>query len=238
MALALDGTPAHANAGSSSSLGVTLSTTNTNDIICVVVTTNGGPVTGISDDDALSWSKRVAVSTGGSGDDDLEFWTAVASSALSSDIITVQTTTSQYLTIDAFGISGADISTIFDANAALPDTVTDNTHAVISTDTADTFLIGAYRLTAANPTEGIGWTKISGKHFQLVEYKIVSSTQSALDVDIGTEDGNSNAGIGDAIIIESGAPTYAIYKGSTKLSAIYKGSTALTAAYKGSTRIF
>ena len=198
MALALDGS-GHANATNVSSIAVTLTTSNADDVICIVVTMNGvESISSISDDAGLTWTERATSVADASH---IEFWTAPAPSALTTDEITVTLSGSTtFITVDAFGISGADTTTIFDSNVALPDTQDGSGHVTITTSNADDFLIGAYRFSVANPTEGTGWTKISGANFQLTEYKIVSATQSALDVDIGTGDGSENGGIGDAII--------------------------------------
>ncbi len=103
-----------------------------------------------------------------------------------------------------FGVSGADTVAIWDANAALPDTGGTGDRS-ITTSSADCFLIGSYRFqSTASPTQGTGWTKISGADFQLTEYKIVSATQSGTDVAIGTGSGDNNAGIGDAIVSAGG----------------------------------
>lgn len=195
MALALDGS-VHGNA-TAASLGVSLTTANANDIIVVIATINSGPVTSVVGG-GLTWNFVIA--DGPTAASQIEFWYAVAASALSSVTITVTQTGSGFITVDAFGISGADTSTIFDANASTPDSSTTGLLS-ITTDTADTFIIGGYRISVANPTEGSGWTKISGADFQLTEYMIVSSTQSALAVTIGTGNGSQNGGVGHAIII-------------------------------------
>ncbi len=194
MALALDGS-VHANASSGTTLALTLTTSNADDIICVIALSNSGVITDISDDAGLTYTNRAGPVGSGAG---IELWTAHSPNALTTNEITVTWDGSSFHTVDAFGVSGADTTTRFDANASLPDEVASG-DVTISTDIADTFIIGGFRMTsAANPTEDTGFTKISGANFTLSEYKIVSATQSSLSY---SSPDTNNGGIGDAIII-------------------------------------
>lgn len=194
MALALDGS-ANVNA-TANSLGVSLTTSNADCVIVVSITTNGGPVTGVTAS-GLTFSKH-AEKPGGSAAT-IELWIAVAASPLSSVTITVTTTWSQFLTVTAFGVSGADTSTIFDGNASVPDERA-TAPCTISTDEDDTFIIGAFRMSAsASPSEGAGFTKIFGANFQLTQYLIASSPQSNLSVPTGGG-AASNGALATAII--------------------------------------
>lgn len=200
MALALDGS-GHNSAGSpGSSLTVSLTTSVSDSVIVVTVLVNDFQVTSItaSNIPSITLRKRQAVSGGGFY---IEEWQGVATGTLSSETITVNFGgTVGFATIDAFGISGADTSTVWDSNGALPDGQTTSTCS-ITTSNADDFLIGTYRFgSEVNPTQGAGWTKISGANGLLTEYKIVSATQSGTSVTIGTGNGDQNAGIGDAVI--------------------------------------
>lgn len=201
--MALDGS-VHSNVVSATH-NLSLTTSNADCVIVAVVACNlAGGVTGISSSNTTGWTQRAV---GGSGSSRIELWYGVAASALSSETITVTIGASAYTTIDIFGISGADTTQIYDTNAALPDVGTTTTRS-ITTDTADTFCIGGYRFgSTASPTEGTGWTKISGAHYALTEYKIVSSTQSGLSVAIGTGAGNQNGGVADAIVMASAGGT-------------------------------
>ena len=196
MALSLDGS-AHINSSNSASLGVALTTSNSNDIICVVATVNGAPVTSVTAS-GLTFTKRANAGTTSAFQ--IELWTAVATSPLTALTITTTQTSSAFITVDVFGISGADTSTIFDANAALPSEVSSGNPS-ISTDTADTFCLGCMRGTGGSPVAGAGWTAISAADYQVTEYQIVSSTQSGLSVTATST--TPNGGIGDAIIIAS-----------------------------------
>lgn len=195
MALALDGS-AHAN-GSGTSIGASLTTANANDVIVVICLANGADLESITDDAGLTWTKI----TEGGGSNKIDLWYAIAASALTSNTITCNfSVAASFSTLDVFGISGANTSSPFDADASTPANGT-TSELVVSTDTADCFIIGGYRMGTANPTAGSGWTLISGANFQLAEYKIVSSPQTDLVVDIGTGAGGQNGGVADAIVI-------------------------------------
>ncbi len=207
MALALDGS-GHATNGAWSGNTVTLTTTAAG-VICVAVEANGGPVTSITAR-GLTFTKRSGPTSSGT-DQTLEIWSAASSTAQTSLVITVNTSfASRFATVDAFGVSGCDITTIWDSNASLPDVRGTGgptaDPAIVSTTTADTFIIGAFRMgSQATPTAGTGFTAISGADYLLTEYKIVAAAQTSLNVTIGTGVGDANGAIGDAIIIAAAA---------------------------------
>lgn len=201
MALALDGSAANNVAGGITN-AVSLTTSNSGDLIYLVILTNdAGGVASVSDTAGLSWAHRA---TGGSAGNRIETWSAVSSGALSADSITVTFGASTFSTVCAIGISGANTATKFDSNAGLPAAGTTSPVA-LTTSNANDFLIGAYRFTStASPTAGAGWTLITGANFLLVEYQIVAATQSGLSATIGTGNTDENGGIGDAVIAASG----------------------------------
>lgn len=198
MALALDGS-VQANA-TASTINVSLTTTQNNDIIVVMILTNGAPVltvtgTGIT----FSGTARASAGTGGNK---IEEWVGVAASPLSAVTITVTTTSSAFATVTAFGISGADTTTKFDSNGTLPGTATGGT-ITYSTSNANDFAVGAFRMASTgNPTQS-GHTTIFGANFQAVMYDIFTSAQTG--VGMGTIQGDSNGGIVDAFIQASAA---------------------------------
>lgn len=198
MALALDASVS-GNSGSSGSFQVTITTTVAACVLLAFITTNGGPVTGITDSAGLTWTHRA---TGRSvGGETNELWYAIAASQVTSDIITVATTSANFITVHAFAVSGADTASPFDGTA-----VTDGTAPAdplsISTTNADTMIIGGFRFSGTgSPTAGTGFTSIAAlaAGFQLAEYQIVAATQTNLDVTVGTGVGDSGGGIADAI---------------------------------------
>jgi hypothetical protein len=197
--LALDG-QVHGNITSGGTISLPLTTKNANDVIIAVVTVNNTTVASIKSAH-LNFTLRKRAQAANGLPDYLEVWYAVASVALSSETVTVTlNSTTNYCTVDIFGIGGANTSTIFDGNSSLPAAVTSG-DIKLSTSNAKNFVLGAYRMSATvNPTAGAGWTQISGANYQLVQYQIVSAAQSNLDVAIGTGSGGDNAGIGDAIM--------------------------------------
>jgi hypothetical protein len=202
---ALDGS-VHKNITSGSSTTVTLTTSISDGLIVASILVNGTSVSSISSANTTGWALRKRQASGGSNA--IEEWTGKAANALSSEVITINYAAAiSYSTIDVFGVSGAGTATIFDSNAALPDFGT-TTQRAITTSNANDFLLGQYRFGfTSTPTQGSGWTKISGADYLLTEYQVVAATQSALGVTIGTGDTDQNAGIADAFIAASGGAT-------------------------------
>jgi hypothetical protein len=187
---------------------INCTTTSTNDIICLVVTTNSAHVTNVSSTNTTGWVVSKSQNTGGGNF--LDVWYGTASSTLTSESITVTfSATSAFVTLDVFGISGGNTSTPQDASGPVGGTTSTVT---LVTSNANDFCVGAYRFVGtANPTAGStpspGWTKISGADFQLVEYQVVSATQSGMSVTIGTGNGDENAGIATAFQAAAGGAT-------------------------------
>lgn len=209
MAIALDvggGSPGHNNA-TAGSVAASLSTSNANCIIIAVITTNGGPVSSVTTSpSSLSFSLRVKAVQDGNSALTLEIWQAVASSTLSSETITANLSSSNFTTVDVFGISGADTSTINDSNGSIPAKQETNFNTVsATTSNANDFLIGAYRFKGASGTSsaGSGWTAIGNTDYQLCEYQIVAATSTYTAL-IGTLDGNEGCGVFDAVIQATG----------------------------------
>lgn len=170
MALAIDGS-VHKNLGSSSSTTVSLTTTQPNDYIIVVVETNGGPGLSVSSAAVGSFTR---LGRAGSAGLPLEIWAAFSSAALTADTITVTTTNPNFLTIDAFGVSGSgQTSLVFDSGG--PQTASTDPVS-ITTVNANTMVIAAFRDNSTpTPTAGAGFTAVSGANFLLTEYKILSA---------------------------------------------------------------
>lgn len=211
MALALDGTATALLDGVDPTVAKpALTTTHTNCIVIVCSESNDDQITGISDTAGLTWALRKAVvgDNGFGGARVEEVWWARAASILSSDTITVQYgELVSYAAVTAFGISGALASgSPFDTNGALPASTAyvdggSATTVALTTSNANDFLFACYRIGVADPTQGAGWTLVSGNDasFHLVEYKIVSATQSGLSAAVGTGAGSQQTGIGDAV---------------------------------------
>lgn len=193
--LALDGT-GQTLGTSGASATVALTTTHPTDVVTVISLANAGQVSSITAA-GLTFTKRAsAVNTGG---EPIEEWSAVASATFSGNITVNYSNTTTYASVVAFGISGANTGTIYDNHTGLPATASGTVS--ISTANANDFLIGTYRYASTvSPTAGSGWTQIAGGGYLLVEYRIVSATQSSLAVTDTTGAGDEGAGIGDAVI--------------------------------------
>lgn len=149
----LDG---QASAGYSATSGsVSLTTTKTNDLIYVAVSTLSIPTVTISGG-GLTWNSRGSQANGVTGK--VSTFYAVASSALSSASITATLGSSQRFVIIAFGISGTNTANPFDPNLSTVKTSTGtaSTASVSLTTTSNNdFLIGALYV-SNNPTVTLG----------------------------------------------------------------------------------
>jgi len=141
--LAGDGSPlgpsidgqANANFSGPSTGNVSLTTTQSDDIIVAIVHTettgSSGyrPVGSIIDTAGLSWQRRAQYQWAGgrnSNSNTLEIWWAYAPAALTADMITAHISGGNVddATILAFGVAGADTTSPFDTNVSLPATAT------------------------------------------------------------------------------------------------------------------
>jgi len=194
MALALDGS-AHGNNASGTSVAVNLTTTQTNDYIIVAIVANSGPIVSVSSTALGSFTFMAA--SAGSGNVE-EVWYKFSSGTLTADTITVTQSAVDYITIDAFGVSGSgQTSAVFDSGG--PQTTAGADPLSITTHNPNTMAVGCFRPNAANPTAGSGFNQISGADFALVEDKILSSAQT-LSCTVGTGVGTSNGAVVFAIV--------------------------------------
>ena len=222
MALAIDGTAT----GNSSTLTVacTLTTAQPNDLIYVVAGTGTGNATDldattIADTAGLSWTQRVNYGEGNSAG--VIVFYAIASSPLSSDVITVTLDKSaeEPCSIVAFGISGANTSSPFDPNFPLGGgsaAATTITTAAFSTTYANEMILLGVGIAAAQTsfTAGdIGGTLSSIVANELsntatgMEYLVVSSVQSSITATLSWNNSAKFASVHDAIVAAGAAPS-------------------------------
>lgn len=203
MALAIDGSATFAGTGTS--VQVTLSTSNANDIICLTIAGNITAPTGVSDAAGLTWVQRKAINITGQR---LEFWYAKAPNALSSDVITVTFATSQTPRLVAWGVSGANYNSPFDGNASLPaqalgTVAATSQSANMTTDNAATMLLGLLRVSAgwgASLTRPSGWTMLLNVGTaQDTAYRIVSAAEANANKAWSWSNSSTNLLILDAI---------------------------------------
>jgi hypothetical protein len=155
-------------------------------------------VTGVSDGTgSLSFHKRLStVSSVPNGQNDTfseEEWYAVVSRPLTSDDISVNLSgDSGLLTMIAFGVSGASVSSPFDMSSGVPVGVTGTTQGTISaavtTSCSNDMIIGGAAMYTRTPGAGSGYTLIQSDNGNstiqdpISEYQLVSSPQTSLEV--------------------------------------------------------
>ncbi len=195
--LSLDGS-VHGTSPGTNFAVLTLSTTKTNNIIYVASESNGSPTSVVGSTlGAFTARSAGAISS---------FW-ILAPSILSSETITLTYSGgTSFISATAFAVNGANTSSPFDVNGSVPTLTSFGVPAdpiSLSTTANDTIIIGAYRFSSqSNPTAGTGFTAIQlNGDFLLTEYKIVSSAQTSLPITVGTGVGDTNQGIGDAIVM-------------------------------------
>ena len=174
---------------------ITITTSNTNDLVVLCSENNGAGTPSITDTSGLTWT-QIGTHTG-----TIDAFFAFSSGPLSSDTITVNYgTTVGFFSLIAFGVSGVPVSSQLDPNGALPGTTTSSTPLTLTTSNANDFLFACYSSNnGTGNNQGSGWTLIgSGANFMMGEFQIVTSTQSALSAAVGGGTAIKN-GIGSAI---------------------------------------
>jgi hypothetical protein len=218
MTLAIDGAVSGLN-GSYPPTTFNLVTTQDNDVLIVTAGSfdSGGykTVTGITSNPALTWTLRKRVQyIHGSAYQNFEEWYAVWTShgTISITVAVSGAPNVQGWTGIAFGISGADTTTIFDSNAGANPSAggdgTSNPSVNITTSNAHDMIVGLlYKYNVGTPTVGSGFTLIVScvNNLEHGEYKVVTATQSATAVNWTIVTTNWNL-IADAIM-EYVAPT-------------------------------
>jgi hypothetical protein len=193
--LALDGGVITNNSGNSYT--ITLSTTNSPDVIIVGGYSNNNNISGVSSSH-VSWNgsarSLISASTNYAGE-----WEGIANAPLSNEVITLSfsggTTFSTYT---AFGISGANTSSPFDSNVALPATTTTTTPPSVSTSNANDFIYSVVVDSSSSGSPGSGFNAVATfQNFSGIEYVIKSATQSGLSMAISGD--TYLLGIGDAV---------------------------------------
>ncbi len=164
------GNGSNANGSTNFTIAPVLTTSDADDVIYLTVTIYGtGPSNfttsisvSISDSAGLTWTKRAtAGNASGTTSTTVQFaYYAIASSALSSDTITISVTVSSsaitntagYGSAVVFGVNGANTTSPFDPNSSVPATATGTGTAPtvnISTTNSSDLIIGALGNTAA-----------------------------------------------------------------------------------------
>lgn len=187
--LALDGNVGVAINGTPTA-SVNLTTTSANDVIIVLVAHGGGTVSVTSPH--LTFTQRASANRFGS-QFVYEFSAISASPLTSPETITFTNSAANSGMMNAFGISGANTTSPFDPNGALPGIVgtggPGGSYASATTTNSNTFIYGIISFdSTANPLPGtsnnwLALQTLSGPPFPfsfLTEYQIVSSPQTGL----------------------------------------------------------
>lgn len=210
MALALDGSTLTAVADAIT-LTVSLTTANAGDVIIVFGEFNGSFTLGapatINDSAGLTWRLRAStpVTIETPYIISLVEWYAIASTPLSNDQITVTQNSSQFISVVAFGVNGADTAAPFDANASLP-AIASSGSVTVSTMAADTFVFTGARMSSSTSPGDMPapWTTLGGGDWIVAGYESFTSSQTNLTIPLPSG-AVSNGTIGDAIVA-AGAP--------------------------------
>jgi hypothetical protein len=194
----------------------TITTALANELIVAFVLMNnqdGGPARTVSSisGGGLTWTKRKATTPWSdaqfSFQNNIEIWTAKASSALSSQTITATLSgNSSFANIFLLGIANLNFSNPFDSNASIPAIASFNSgttsapNLTLSTDHPNDFIVAMFD-TTHTPSGGStqpGWTSLAQNTSLTFQYKIVSSPQSNLNINRGTNAENGWGAIADA----------------------------------------
>lgn len=210
-ALSIDGS-ASASSGASTPKTCTLTTTSANDIIIVVTTGNvlSTSVTGGS----LSFTNEKQFT---SGSDDTVVWYAVASGTLSSTALTINFSSATFNAAWCFGVSGANTSSPWDGNAALPVTFTSISSSTpgpsYSTTNANTMVIVAATTGGTgSPSAPTGFTLIgtNTSAFGLAAEEIVSGSQTGTNLSWS----NTDSGVAGIVVALDQAGTVTVKSSS------------------------
>ena len=208
---AVDGSNINTFTGTTGS--VTLTTSEPNDLIYVAVATNSNPSIAISGG-GLAWNSRATAFT---GNGQVETFYAVASGTLSSASITTTLGASQPAVILAFGISGANTVSPFDATAQTAVGNNNNPSVTVSPSGSNDFLIGALYL-KSNPalSAGTGFTLLTsaadGNHLTGAADVMSAAPSGSQSVSFSYTGGSQQwAIIGDAVKPASATLTVSSY---------------------------
>src|SRR5579872_377013 len=239
---AIDGYDGRACSARSCVAATGLTTSNSNDLILVCASAvSGRTVTSIKDSTgSLGFSLRTGF-TQASGPQ-VELWYAIASGVLSFDKLNVTFSAAGANSFTVFGISGADLTTVFDGSATngWSDKVSETPNATITTTESSDILVGC-------ETTNVGGTQKAGPGFNLiqalssvgessaVQYALGSTAQAGLNIRFGTQAASTNkwSMVAFSIIKATSSPTFFGIDGSDGTTCALQScvsSTGLTTA--------
>lgn len=195
----IDGSAYNSRSCTSNTCKLTLTTSDSNDVIILTSyeASSSVHISSISDQAGLTWHMRKQLSNS-QQNSMTEEWYAVAPNPLSSDTVTVTYTASVNAGITAFGIFGANTNSIFDSSSPVTATgYSTRPSASISTSNANDIIIGMASCTTTGTISTYGggygygnqWTQAAGPtnpqcsgNMAIPEYQYVSSIQNGLAV--------------------------------------------------------
>jgi hypothetical protein len=185
-------------------------TAQANELIIVIITidSTSRSVTSITDSFSthLNWHQRVATNGnpyGGNGEGIFEYWAVTDSSHTGGFKVNVTISSghsNHNMCVQAIGITGANTANPFDSHSGLPYTATGSSgtptvSGVYTSNANDTLLAFEGDQSSSAQTAGSGFTATNLVHNvngqgNNAEYKIVSSTQSNINVGFGSSASN------------------------------------------------
>lgn len=153
--------------GSGTSTTVTISTTNSNDVIIMDLSDSSGASSAVVSSPSLTWTKRTSVFPGSAT---TERWFAIAASPLTSEVITISGLSNSFSRGTAVAISGANTAAPFDAGGPVSGSTADPQS--ITTASPNTLILAYF--TCNTPTSpGAGWTTVhtAAGDFAISEYQ-------------------------------------------------------------------
>ena len=237
--LGLDGSSANGCPNYTSSCSATISTSHGNDILITFAIEQLDLQTSctfnLSDTAGLSWTARSDIFFDPTGRTQVqEFW-AVAANPLSSNMVTesISGCGNNYNNLIVFGISGANIYSPFDPNAALPGSAngySGDTSVLVSTSNPNDMVIGSviHGNICCFPAAGPGFTLITPPGTTAAEYDIVNATVSGLAVTFSDPAVDTWLSMADAVQAMPTTPEFAITATPSGLSLSQLNSSAFS----------
>jgi hypothetical protein len=210
MGLSLDGQgQVFQTSGSSSTASLT--TVNAGDVIVAVASTNGtNDITGVHSPTLGAFTLRTNDHTATAGGRTVSIYYAVSSGTLSSEAVKASYSDSVYSFFVTFGVSGANTSTPFDPNAAVPSFNTGSGStgsSTFSTTNANTFIfqmaswsgLGSWTAGGVGGTGATAFGTLSSSNYWGIQYQIVAASESGASFSIQNTNGSTWMSLVDAI---------------------------------------
>lgn len=188
MALAIDGSAHYLNPfGSTSTPTITLTTTQTNDIIILAANRDGDPILSVVGATLGAFTQLFTPGSANGAD----MWACFAPSALSSEVVTITQTHNFDNAYDIFGVSGSNQTSLTGAFDAGGPQTSATAPISITTVNANTMVIALFSIIISqSPGASSGYTVVPNSDIDhmVTTYKVLSAT--------GTESPGTNGNDG------------------------------------------